>query len=298
MSSRHGFTLVELLCAIVLIAIVGSTIGRLLVGQQRFYASVAERLAMRSQLRDGADVLAIALRHAAVQGTPIVAATDTSIELSSIIGAGTVCGVSGAQLDLAPESPPSGVSLTTFAVTPDSADDLLAYSVGSASSPPQWSRARIVTVTTRPASAMCATSPLLSAADVAGTRVTEITVAPPLAVTPGAPVRLLRHIRFDGYRASDGLIYLGYRRCGASGCNAVQPVSGPYGASVRGVAFRYFDVTGAMLPAAVAAGMLSRITRIDVVLRAASHGPVDLPGVGRGIARDSTLASIGLRNAP
>lgn len=297
MSARRGFTLVELLCAFVLLAIVGTTIGRLLIGQQRFYASVGERLAMRSQLRDGADVLAHALRHAALQQTPIVAATDTAIELSTVIGAGTVCGASGAELDLAPEAPSIGVPLTTLALTPDSADEIVAYATGSASSPSGWSRARIVAVTTHPASMACATSPLLSAADRASARVTAITVAPPLAVTPGAPVRILRHARFNGYRASDGRIYLGYRRCG-NGCNTVQQVSGPYGASLRNVEFRYFDVTGAALPAPVSGAALSRITRVDVVLRASSLGVVDLPGLARGIAHDSILVSIALRNAP
>lgn len=297
MSARRGFTLVELLCAFTLLAIVGTTIGRLLIGQQRFYASVGERLAMRSQLRDGADVLALALRHAALQQTPIVAATDTAIELSSVIGAGTLCSTSGAELDLAPEVPSNGIPLTTLALTPDSADEIIAYAARSVPSTAGWSRARIVAVSTRPASAACATSPLLSATDRANARVTGITVAPPLTVTAGAPVRILRHVRFDGYRASDGRIYLGYRRCG-NGCNTVQPVSGPYGTSLRDVHFRYFDVTGAALPAPVFGPALSRITRVDVLLRASSLGVVDLPGLGRGVAPDSILVSIGLRNAP
>ena len=297
MSTRRGFTLVELLCAFTPLAIVGTTIGRLLIGQQRFYASVGERVAMRSQLRDGADVLALALRHAALQQTPIVAATDTAIELSTVIGAGTACGASGAELDLAPEVPSHGIPLTTLALTPDSADEIVAYAAGSAPSPSGWSRARVVAVSTRPASAACATSPLLSAIDRANGRATAITVSPPLAVAPGAPVRILRHVRFDGYRAGDGRIYLGYRRCG-NGCNTVQPVAGPYGTSLRDVQFRYFDVTGAALSAPVFGPALSRITRVDVVLRAASLGVVDLPGVGRGVAHDSTLVSIGLRNAP
>lgn len=297
MSARRAFTLVELLCALTLLAIVGTTIGRLLIGQQRFYASVGERLAMRSQLRDGADVLTIALRHAALQQTPIVAATDTAVELSSVIGAGTVCGVSGAEVDLAPEAPASGIALTTLAVTLDTADEVIAYITGGAPSSSGWARARIVGVATHPASAVCATSQLLGAIDRVSARATGITVAPPLAVAPGTPVRILRHVRIDGYRASDGMIYVGYRRCGA-GCNSVQPVSGPYGVNVRDVEFRYFDVTGAALPAPVSGVALSRITRIDVVLRAASRGAVDLPGLGRAVAHDSTLVSIGLRNAP
>lgn len=279
--------------ALALVGIVGAAIARLLLAQQRFYASVDERLAMRTQLRDGADLLTIALRHAAVQGAPIVLATDTAIELSGSIGAGTVCGASGARIDLAPEAPTSGPSLTSFALTPDSADDVLVYDRAAPPAPARWTRAQILDVTTRPASALCAGSPLVSAADLS-TRVTEITTMPVVNVASGAPVRIIRRARFDVYRASDGRYFLGYRRCGR-GCSPVQPVTGPYGAPAGAITFRYFDVTGAPLTTPVATP--ARITRVDVVLRAASRGIVDLPGIGRGLARDSVVATIALRNA-
>lgn len=295
MTRRPAFTLIELLCAIILLGLVGTTIARLLVGQQRFYASVAERLTMRSQLRDGADLLTIALRYATVQTAPITLATDSAIQLSSLIGAATVCGASGARIDLAPEAPASGIALTTFAVTPDSADDVLVYDRGTSIVPAQWRRAHIASVTSRPASALCAASPLLSAVDVASTHVVELTTVPAISVASGAPVRIIRDARFDIYHAGDGRWYLGYRRCGF-GCTSVQPISGPYDAAAGAVTFRYFDTSGAALATPVTT--VARITRVDIVLRASSHGIVDLPGSGRGVARDSTIASIALRNAP
>lgn len=297
MTVQRGFALVELLAALVLLAIVGTTIGRLLLGQQRFYASIHERLAMRSQLRDGGDVLTIALRHAAMQAAPVTLATDTAIELSTTIGAAVVCGSSGAQIDLAPEAPASGVPLSATAVPPDSADDVLVYVAGAAMSPPQWYRARIVDVTTRAASSVCSESPLVGAADLATARVTELTTVPVTGAASGSPVRIIRPARFDVYRAGDGLYYVGYRRCG-QGCAGVQPVSGPYGATAGVVSFRYYDVTGSALAPPLAVSALARITRVDVALRATSRGIIDLPGVGRGVARDSVLLSVALRNAP
>jgi hypothetical protein len=113
----------------------------------------------------------------------------------------------------------------------------------------------------------------------------------------GAPVRIVRRARFDVYRASDGLFYLGYRVC-AAGCAGVQPVAGPYGSSAAVIRLRYFDVSGASLPAPLDVTSLQRLTRVDVVLRATSSAIVDLPGRTRGVARDSIVASIALRNAP
>lgn len=296
-SPRAGFTLVELLFALLLVGIVGGTIARLVVAQQRFYASVEERLAMRARLRDGADLLSLALRHAAVQGMPIALATDTAVEIGTIIGAGTTCGASGASIDLTPDVPVTGRAITSFATLPDTTDDVLVYDRGAPSSAPRWLRARIVDVTTRPASALCARSPLVSVADVASGRVTELVTVPTIAAPPGAPVRIVRRARFDVYRASDGKFYLGYRTCG-SGCTGVQPAAGPYGTTASAVMLRYFDVAGTLLPTPLGPTSLARVVRVDVTLHATSGGVIDLPGRGRGVARDSVVASIALRNAP
>lgn len=296
-SSPLGFTLIELLVALIVVGGIGATIARLVVGQQRFYASVDERLAMRERLRDGADVVTIALRHAAVQGMATTLAADSAIELATMIGTGTVCGTSGTRIDLTPELPVSGRALTSLAVTPDTTDEVLAYDVGTPSGGARWVRARITGVTTRAASALCAASPVVSVADVASGRVTELSTAPAIAVSAGAPVRIIRRARLDAYRGSDGLVYLGYRICEV-GCAGVQPVAGPYGSSLSAISLRYFDVAGTALPTPLLPASIARVTRVDVVLRATSHFAVDLPGRGRGVAHDSVVASIALRNAP
>jgi prepilin-type N-terminal cleavage/methylation domain-containing protein len=296
---RRGVTLVELLSVLVLLAIVGGAIGRLLVRQQRFYVALHERLALRSQLRDGVDLLTVALRYAAVQGAPIDFASDTAVELSSVIGAGTVCAASGAVIHLTPEATASGAALTSFATTPDTADDVLVFHTAGATASAGWSRARVATVGSHPVGGVCGGSPLVSPVDVAAAaRSTELTLAPATPALPGAPVRVVRHARFSVYRASDGLWYLGYRRC-APACNGIQPVSGPYApGTVPPLTLRYADASGATLPTPLDSSARSRITRVDLVLRARSRGIIDLPGFGRGIARDSALATVALRNAP
>lgn len=296
---RRGVTLVEMLAVLALLAIVGGAVGRLLLRQQRFYSALHERLAMRSQLRDGIDLLAVALRYAAVQGEPFTFASDTAVEFSSIIGAGTVCAASGANIDLTPEPAASAAGLTSFATTPDTADAVLVYHAASATSSSGWSRAGVGSVGSRPVGAVCGGSALLSPVDLAtAVRSTELTLAPATPALPGTPVRVVRRGRFSIYRAGDGLWYLGYRRC-APACNGIQPVSGPYApGTIPPLALRYAGANGTTLPTPLDSVARSRITRVDLVLRARSRGIVDLPGFGRGIARDSALATVALRNAP
>lgn len=298
--ARRGVMLLELMLALVTGAIViAATVG-VMVRAERFHASVETRLRMRSQLRAGSDVLAASARYVAAQGVPISLATDTAVELATVIGAATTCGpVAAGRVPLVPDSLASGVALTAMVATPDSADEILVW---DSPSPGQtvgvWDRARITSVATRVAGAVCPIGSLLSAADVAGgAQALDVTVAPAIAAGAGVPVRVVRRARFSVYRASDGLWYLGYRRCPGGTCGSIQPVSGPYAATgAAPLTLRYFDLTGA-IATPVAAARLGGITRIDAVLRARSSVAVALPGVGRAVARDSVLVTMAPRNA-
>lgn len=302
---RRGVMLLELMLALVSGAIaIAATVG-VVVRAERFHASVEDRLRMRSQLRAGADIIAASSRFSAAHDAPIALATDTAVELSTTIGAATTCAPAAAgHVALVPDSLVTGAAVTSMVATPDSADDVLAWRVASSAQPiGGWDRARIVAVASRSAGAVCPIGPLVSAADVAGhAQALEFTVAPAINAGAGAPVRIVRRARFSVYRASDGLWYLGYRRCASGACGAIQPVSGPYAAasaapSAAPMTLRYFDLSGAIaMPVAVS--RLGGITRIDVVLRARSGSVIDLPGAGRGFARDSVVVSIAPRNAP
>src|SRR5512140_1012037 len=63
MTSRRGFTLVEALLAVVLLAIVGQSILRLLTVSQRLFRAQSERAALQATVRAGATLLPAELRE-------------------------------------------------------------------------------------------------------------------------------------------------------------------------------------------------------------------------------------------
>jgi len=66
MTSRRGFTLIELVVVLSLLGVTGAAMGMLLLRQQRFYRGASELLYARESVRDALDVLATDLR-----GTPL-----------------------------------------------------------------------------------------------------------------------------------------------------------------------------------------------------------------------------------
>ena len=67
--SKRGFSLVELLVVLTMLALVGGTIGSLVLRQQRFYRGASELLRAREGVRDAIDVLATDIRGIAVTDT-------------------------------------------------------------------------------------------------------------------------------------------------------------------------------------------------------------------------------------
>ena len=305
---RRGFTLIEVIVAVGLAALVGSTLLMTLRRQQRFYGSAAEMMQVRAQLRDAADVLAADLRGAAVARYGLPLMTDSAVELFTTIGASVVCAApSGRTLFMPPAALASGTFLTSLLAAPDTGDVALIYAMpGGIPDSAQWVEFRVAAFGSRSLATSCpASTGFTSAADAAAKRsgyaLTLTTDSPP-AVRKGAPVRFLRRARYSLYRSSDGNWYLGYRRCNATGtpaCATIQPVSGPYlpfkkaGAPDGGLAFRYFDSDGTELTDASLSPM---VARIDIVLRGETARAVSLAGDARSRYRDSAIVSISPRN--
>ncbi|MGI8547403.1 MAG: PilW family protein [Gemmatimonadaceae bacterium] len=286
-TTRCGFTLPELMIALCVLLLVTSTLVQVLARQQRFYRSVGEILAARASMRDGIDILSADLRTASVQDT-LTLASDTAIEFVATTGASTLCSdPTVGRMVVPPDTLASGNVLTAWAAVPDSDDLVAVYHDSLAIAPvPGWQRYRVASVTSSSA-VMCPST----------ARAYEITVSPAvtIAAARGAPVRFLRRARYSVYRAGDSKWYLGYRRCGATACAPIQPVSGPYnGAEASPLELRYYAKTGARIPTPTST---VQVTRIDIVLRAASRGGISVPGMPPGILHDSVLATVAPRNA-
>ncbi len=305
---RPAFTLVELVVATVIAAIVGGALMMTLRRQERFYASATEMIRLRSQLRDAGDVLVADLRGAAVARYGLPLMTDTAVEIFATLGTSVVCtSPSGQMLFLPPAVLASGAGLTSLLASPDTGDLALIYSIpGGNPDSARWIESRISAFATRSLATSCpASTGFTSALDAAAGRLgyaLTLPANPSFEIRPGAPVRFIRRGRYSLYRSSDGDWYLGYRRCnstGASVCLTIQPVSGPYlpyvggGTSAGGLAFRYFDSAGGEL---FDASPSSTLSRFDVVLRGETARAVALVGDAREQYRDSAVISISPRN--
>ena len=301
-SPQCGFTLVEMLIALVLALIVGGVIIALLNRQQRLYRGLMDIMDVRTRVHDASDILVADLRSTSVMGDTIRLAADTAIELFSAIGASTLCSTpSGAWLTLPPDTLANGNTLTAWLSVPDTGDEVLIFHDSTARSPiREWERFRVLDV--RRASVVLACPPssgFTTAADVAAGAsgyVVTLSAPPSTAIRAGAPVRFVRRGRYSVYRASDGLWYLGYRRCdpAGAGCEIVQPVSGPYdGSGALPIAFRYYRSDGSEL---MVSGPTTDVVRVDIIARARSTAVLQIPGFPRASFSDSGVASVAFRN--
>ncbi len=303
---RNGFTLVEVIIALALAGIAASFMIGTLVRQQRFYTSAAAILDTRAQLRDAADVLTTDIRGAATGLLGLPAMHDSAIEMYSTIAASIACTVQSAStIGLPPRRLESGTTLTSMLAHPDTGDlaIVFTYAPGKPDSG-SWESLQVASFQSRPVASSCPSSTgfTTSGDEAQGTAGFAVSLAqsPVTPFSPGAPVHFVRRARYSLYRSSDNKWYLGYRRCGvagASGCAAVQPVSGPYqqysSSGVSGLAFRYFDVGGSELGNAVNSNL---VARVDIVLRGKSARSANLAGDTRSTYKDSAVVSVSPRN--
>lgn len=296
--SRRAATLVELIMGIGVMMVVTTLAVSHVTRHQRAYSAIAAALDLRSRLRDGSDILAADLRGISPSGDSLLVTSDTAVEFYSAIGTSTLCATpSPNAITLPPDSLSSGRTLSSWVANPEAGDDVLIF-IGSA--PPGisgWQRARIQSVSSIATYLGCpASASLLSASDVAGVGHSyQITFAPTVSITAthGAPVRIVRHVRYSVYRGGDSKWYLGYRRCIAT-CAAIQPVSGQYD-SPRGppISFKYFRRDDVPI---AGSGPTADVGRVDLVFRASYAPPFRLPGMPTAITRDSIVTTVALRN--
>ena len=288
-----GFSLIELTVVLALVGIIGSTIGLLLIRQQRFYRGASELITTRQSVRDAIDVLVTDIRGMSVVDTARLLA-DSAIEFFATIGSSVVCqGLGAGQVGLPPGA------LTAFATQPDTGDLALFY-VDSGPPSSRWQRYRITAFSARSVATTCPpASGFARDADVATGKAFFLALDAPLRVDvhAGAPIRFVRRGRYSLYRAADGDWYLGYRRCNAVGsfCGTIQPLSGPYRPYSRsldqsGLTFEYFDRAGARL-----SGSPLSVSRVDIAARAASRQTVAIEG-RRWTPADSARVSVAIRN--
>lgn len=300
-SRRAGFTLIEIVAVLGVVALLGGLVAGTLTRNQRLYRAASETLQVRRSVRDAISVLGEEIRGASARDS-IRLLTDSAVELFTALGSAVACSaLNASDVGLAPLNP-GGLGLTSWLAVPDTGDLAVLYNAVS-STPVAWSRYRIRAVSTRAASSACPASTGLGGGAGASALSYVLTLSPsPPSVAPGTPVRFIRRGRYSLYRSSDGRWYLGYRRCnaiGASSCGTIQPLSGDYlpysGDTTRtGILFRYYDAAGHALGAGADPTI---VARIQVLARSVSSAPVTLDGTAKAIG-DSVTASSAFRNLP
>ena len=117
-SRRAGFTLIELVIALVLMSLVGSAIVSLLLRQQRFYNSTTDLIQTRQQIRQAAAMLPSDLRGISSIGGDIYFMTDSALEFRSVFGSSVVCSNIGGKLSTVPRVLAKGSNMTTWIRSP------------------------------------------------------------------------------------------------------------------------------------------------------------------------------------
>jgi prepilin-type N-terminal cleavage/methylation domain-containing protein len=292
--SRRGYTIIELLVALVLLGIVSAALYRVLANNQRLYTAQTQRIDLAQNIRAAVSILPAELRELSASegdiGFPAQALSPTRIDLRAMRWLGFICKPpvlgGGALNGLSMVIRGGAVGQPMFYGRDiRNSDSLLIYYDGNQTtrSDDFWAWARI---NASPSNDACLDGK-------PGQRlVFDIVPASFLgpnvagAITLGAPVRGFARVSYQLYQPpGDTSWYIGYQP--ASG--TMQPLVGPV--LSNGLQFSYFDSTGA-----VTANRL-RIARIDVAVRARTAIPIRTGGTSplRAVV-DSVNTSVSLRN--
>ncbi len=257
---RRGFTMIELLVALVLLGIVSAALYRVLVNNQRLYMAQTQRIDLSQNIRAAGSILPAEFRELDASEGDITAMSATSISIRAM-------------------------RWTGFARAINNSDGILVYYDGDKNSRLDdfWATA---TITAAPNGQNCDDGTngqrLLLNMNLLGLG-PNVAGAIPL----GAPVRGWEAVNYSLYRpAGDTSWYVGFQPAGAA---TPQPLIGPV--LTNGLTFQYYDVNGN--PTAVRA----QVARIDITVRARTAAAVRAGGQAAAATMvDSVVTSVALRN--
>ena len=299
-TARGGFTLVELLVALVLLAVVGGTLGTLLVSQYRIFNRTRGATQMQRDLRTGLGLLPMDLRGASRAGGDITQLTDTAIALRATIGSSIVCSRPAPGVVALPPLNGARADLTQWHTQPQPGDIALLYDEFERTGPEddRWLPYTIQSMTET--AGECTGAPFTDPTDdpPASKPRWRLTLSddPPPTVVAGMPIRFLRPTRYSLYQpgTDPDAWYLGYRELVQGTWTEIEPIAGPFErprGNTSGIRFAYFDTLGNALATPAA----DRIGRIDLSFRTRSllraGGTRDSL-----VLRDSVSVRVALRN--
>lgn len=280
--SRKGFTLVELLVALVLLSIVTMGIYKVLVSNDRVYSAQTQRMELAQNIRAAATILPADFRTLDATDGDISAMTSTSISIRAIRQLAIIC-----------DTPALGGLLTglAFHVRKDplygprmfnpATDSLLIYYEGDNGTrfDDDWRPARLVSYVSSNCSdgkagysLVVNTTLLPSQSNIKG------------SISYGSPVLGFENVTYKLYKpAGDTSWYIGYQNS-----SGTQPLIGPVLAN--GLSLAYYDSTGTVTTDP------TEVAIIGVTVRARTSIPVRDAGQALRVPIDSMVMKVALRN--
>jgi prepilin-type N-terminal cleavage/methylation domain-containing protein len=296
--ARRGFSLTEIMVALVLLGIVATGIMTVVMRQQQFYRSATEVIDTRQQIRQAVAVVPVDVRGVSSVGGDILNMSDSSLDVRGNIGSALVCSHTANSVTIPPLNLANGRYFTTFLTRPKLNDVLIIFDDKAAGNQDDdWVPYTISNIDSTTAGCTSFTD---ATADAGKYRyVYTFTSNLSGTITDGAPLRMARGVKYSIYKsATDGLWWMGYRECRGDGssCAAVQPVSGPYKPYVpgdtvaSGVSFVYRDSTGAITT------NKANVARVEMFVHGQTQGAVALGGGKLSPYSDYMKVTIALRN--
>jgi prepilin-type N-terminal cleavage/methylation domain-containing protein len=287
--ARRGFTLVELMIALVLLGIVSAAVYQVLISDQRIYQAQTQRIDLQQNIRAAATILPAEFRVLNASDGDILAMSSDSIRIRAMRAFGIIC--SAPVLGVVP---PNGRlftlrnSMTFGSRSLAIGDSVLVYYEGAVSNRNDdgWIRGRVTLVTP----AVGCTGDLRP-----GTQITTDLVAAdfnaPLRtntngnIPSGAPVWGYEIDTYKLYQAPDNKWYLGVRDQN----NVIQPLVGPLIGN-NGLTLSYYDAAG------VVTAVPTSVAQIEIKVRGRTAQPVRQADGTQAPQVDSILARVALRN--
>ena len=289
--TRRGFSLIELMIALVLLGLVSAAVYKVLVNNQRLYLAQTQTIDLQQNIRAAAAILPAEFRELDAADGDITAMGPDSIRMRAMRQLSFLCatpplGGGVGQITLTVRQTPIFGNRQTFSVN----DSLLIFYEGDPSTrnDDSWVLGQVKTVATGLCPDSGATHPgyvlALQPQWIAGS---QLNVAN--AITLGAPVRGFDKVMYRVYQAADGDWYLGQKNPAATG--TIQPVVGPL-TGANGVTFSYYDSVGVVTVDS------SKVAQIQIVLRARTTSPIRGADGVQTYKVDSVVTLVALRNNP